>query len=77
MLTPFKNVYTSCIYILSQHVNFVSVNTPTKTFGVGAGMAADLQYWEKTAHQILQCSESPKIIVEKTTLPVKTAQAKR
>ncbi len=54
---------------------FVSVNTPTKTFGVGAGMAADLQYWEKTARQILECSESPKIIVEKSTLPVRTALA--
>jgi UDPglucose 6-dehydrogenase len=54
---------------------FVSVNTPTKTFGVGAGMAADLQYWEKTARHILQCAESPKIIVEKSTLPVKTALA--
>ena len=54
---------------------FVSVNTPTKTFGVGAGMAADLQYWEKTARQIRKYSESPKIIVEKSTLPVKTAQA--
>lgn len=52
---------------------FVSVNTPTKSFGVGAGMAADLQYWEKTARQILQSAESPKIIVEKSTLPVKTA----
>jgi UDPglucose 6-dehydrogenase len=54
---------------------FVSVNTPTKTFGVGAGMAADLQYWEKTARQIRKHSDSPKIIVEKSTLPVKTAQA--
>ena len=54
---------------------FVSVNTPTKTFGVGAGMAADLQYWEKTARQILECSDSPKIIVEKSTLPVRTALA--
>ena len=54
---------------------FVSVNTPTKMFGVGAGMAADLQYWEKTARQILACSDQPKIIVEKSTLPVKTAQA--
>jgi UDPglucose 6-dehydrogenase len=54
---------------------FVSVNTPTKTFGAGAGMAADLQYWEKTARQILACSDSPKIIVEKSTLPVKTALA--
>jgi UDPglucose 6-dehydrogenase len=54
---------------------FVSVNTPTKTFGHGAGMASDLQYWEKTAHQIVRHSEGPKIIVEKSTLPVKTAQA--
>jgi len=38
-------------------------------------MAADLQYWEKTARHILQCAESPKIIVEKSTLPVKTALA--
>ena len=44
-------------------------------FGAGAGMAADLQYWEKTARQILQYSESSKIVIEKSTLPVKTAQA--
>lgn len=56
-------------------VIFVSVNTPTKSFGVGAGMAADLQYWEKTARQILQNAESSKIIVEKSTFPVKTALA--
>jgi len=54
---------------------FVSVNTPTKTFGAGAGMAADLQYWEKTARQICQCAETPKIVVEKSTLPVRTALA--
>ncbi len=54
---------------------FVSVNTPTKTFGHGAGMASDLQYWEKTAYQVIENSENPKIIVEKSTLPVKTAQA--
>ncbi len=54
---------------------FVSVNTPTKTFGAGAGMAADLQYWEKTALQIRQYAGSHKIIVEKSTLPVKTALA--
>ena len=61
--------------IIESDIIFVSVNTPTKTFGVGAGMAADLQYWEKTARQILQHSQSPKIIVEKSTLPVKTALA--
>ncbi len=54
---------------------FVSVNTPTKTFGQGAGKAADLQYWEKTARQILANSDGPKIIVEKSTLPVRTAEA--
>jgi UDPglucose 6-dehydrogenase len=54
---------------------FVSVNTPTKTFGQGAGRAADLQYWEKTARQILANSNHSKIIVEKSTLPVRTAEA--
>jgi len=61
--------------IVENDIIFVSVNTPTKEFGVGAGQAADLQYWEKTARQILQFSDSDKIIVEKSTLPVKTAQA--
>ena len=55
-------------------VVFVSVNTPTKTFGEGAGKAADLQYWEKVAREILRESKSSKIVVEKSTLPVKTSQ---
>lgn len=54
---------------------FVSVNTPTKTFGHGAGCAADLQYWEQTARQIRRCAKSDKIVVEKSTLPVRTATA--
>ena len=54
---------------------FVSVNTPTKTFGEGAGMAADLQYWEKTARQIKANSDRDKIVVEKSTVPVRTAEA--
>ena len=54
---------------------FVSVNTPTKTFGHGAGRAADLQYWERTARQIAGRSTRPKIVVEKSTLPVRTAEA--
>lgn len=54
---------------------FVSVNTPTKTYGNGAGMAADLQYWEKTARQILDNATRSKIVIEKCTLPVKTALA--
>lgn len=65
---------------VSRHIDeaeiiFVSVNTPTKTFGQGAGRTADLQYWEKTARQILEYSSSDKIIIEKSTLPVRTAQA--
>lgn len=54
---------------------FVSVNTPTKTFGRGAGRAPDLQHWERVARQILKNSTSSKIIVEKSTLPVRTAEA--
>jgi UDPglucose 6-dehydrogenase len=61
--------------IKESDIIFVSVNTPTKSFGQGAGMAADLRYWEETARQILRCADSPKIVVEKSTLPVRTAQA--
>jgi UDPglucose 6-dehydrogenase len=61
--------------IRENDIIFVSVNTPTKLFGEGAGMAADLQFWEATARQILKHSESPKIVIEKSTLPVKTALA--
>ena len=56
-------------------VIFVSVNTPTKTFGEGAGKAPDLQYWEKTARTIVEASRGNKIVVEKSTLPVRTAHA--
>jgi UDPglucose 6-dehydrogenase len=52
-----------------------SVNTPTKTRGVGAGKAADLTYWEGAARTIAACATSSKIIVEKSTVPVKTAEA--
>ena len=54
---------------------FVSVNTPTKTFGYGAGSAADLQHWEKCARRILEVSTTNKIVIEKSTLPVRTAAA--
>ncbi len=54
---------------------FVAVNTPTKTFGHGAGCAADLQYWEKTARLIHDCAKGDKIVIEKCTLPVRTAAA--
>lgn len=54
---------------------FVSVNTPTKTFGEGAGRASDLQHWELCARRIKEVSTSDKIIIEKSTLPVRTAEA--
>ena len=54
---------------------FISVNTPTKTYGAGKGMAADLQYVELCARQIAKIATSDKIVVEKSTLPVKTAEA--
>ncbi len=61
--------------IKENDIIFVSVNTPTKTYGAGAGLAADLQFVEKTARLILKHAESPKIVIEKSTLPVKTALA--
>ena len=54
---------------------FISVNTPTKTYGVGKGMAADLKYIELCARQIARVATSDKIVVEKSTLPVRTAEA--
>ena len=54
---------------------FISVNTPTKTYGKGKGMAADLKYIELCARQIARVSKNNKIVVEKSTLPVRTASA--
>jgi UDPglucose 6-dehydrogenase len=54
---------------------FISVNTPTKTYGKGKGMAADLKYIELCARQIARVSKEDKIVVEKSTLPVRTASA--
>ena len=54
---------------------FISVNTPTKTYGAGKGMAADLKYIELCARQIARVSKTDKIVVEKSTLPVRTAEA--
>ena len=56
-------------------VIFISVNTPTKTYGSGKGMAADLKYIELCARQIARVSKNDKIVVEKSTLPVRTAEA--
>lgn len=54
---------------------FISVNTPTKTYGIGKGMAADLKYVELCARQIAEVAKDDKIVVEKSTLPVRTASS--
>ncbi len=61
--------------IAEADIIFVSVNTPTKTFGEGAGKAADLQFVELTARRIKANSRSDKIVIEKSTLPVRNAEA--
>ncbi|WP_397382170.1 UDP-glucose 6-dehydrogenase [Prosthecobacter sp.] len=73
-----KNLFFSTEVKTSIHeadIIFVSVNTPTKTFGVGAHKAADLRFIEAVARTISEVADSPKIIVEKSTIPVRTAEA--
>ncbi|MBR0198512.1 MAG: nucleotide sugar dehydrogenase [Kiritimatiellae bacterium] len=67
--TDIKSAVQECDII------FVGVNTPTKMFGRGAGRASDLQYWEATAREIKEYALGDKIIIEKSTLPVRTAAA--
>ena len=72
-----KNLFFSTdidICIDQADIIFVSVNTPTKSFGKGAGKAADLQFIEQTARRIKENSKSDKIVVEKSTLPVRAAE---
>lgn len=54
---------------------FISVNTPTKTFGNGRGRAADLKYVESAARMIARVAQSDKIVVEKSTVPVRAAES--
>lgn len=61
--------------IKEANIIFVSVNTPTKEYGEGKGMAADLSYLESSARQILKYANSDKIVVEKSTVPVRAAEA--
>jgi UDPglucose 6-dehydrogenase len=73
-----KNLFFSTEVKPSIHaadIIFVSVNTPTKTFGVGAHKAADLRFIESVARSIAEAADTPKIIVEKSTIPVRTAEA--
>lgn len=60
--------------IKAADIIFVAVNTPTKTYGVGAGRAADLRFIESVARTIAEVATGKKIIVEKSTIPVKTAE---
>jgi UDPglucose 6-dehydrogenase len=62
-------------HIAEADIVFVCVGTPTKSFGQGAGKAADVQYCERAARQILENSTTSKIVVEKSTVPVRTAEA--
>ncbi|KAK2169794.1 hypothetical protein LSH36_7g19007 [Paralvinella palmiformis] len=54
---------------------FISVNTPTKNYGIGKGRAADLKYIESAARKIAEVAVSSKIVVEKSTVPVKAAES--
>ncbi len=60
--------------IKAADIIFVAVNTPTKTYGIGAGRASDLRFIESVARTIAEHANGPKIIVEKSTIPVKTAE---
>ena len=61
--------------IRSADIIFVSVNTPSKAYGFGAGSAADLKNVELCARRIAEVAEGDKIVVEKSTLPVRTAES--
>jgi UDPglucose 6-dehydrogenase len=61
--------------IVESEMIFIAVNTPTKTYGEGKGQAADLKYVELCARQIAKVAKTDKIVVEKSTLPVRTAEA--
>ncbi len=72
-----RNLYFSTDiekHISEADIIFISVNTPTKTKGIGAGKAIDLKWVESSARQISQYARGSTIVVEKSTLPVKTAQ---
>lgn len=73
-----RNLFFSTDYtkaILEADLIFISVNTPTKTFGNGKGRAADLKYVEGAARMIAEIAKSNKIVVEKSTVPVRAAES--
>ncbi len=60
--------------IASADLIFISVNTPTKTKGLGAGKSSDLKWVEASARQVAKFAKGHTIVVEKSTLPVRTAE---
>ena len=73
-----KNLFFSTAVgdtIKESDIIFVSVNTPTKTSGIGAGFASNIKNVELCARQIAEVSTGPKIVVEKSTVPVRTADS--
>ena len=68
----FSNKVEECIS--QADIIFISVNTPTKTNGLGAGFASDLKWIESSARQIAKYARNHTVVVEKSTLPVKTAE---
>ena len=60
--------------IANADIIFISVNTPTKTKGLGAGKASDLRWVELCARQVAKFATGHTIVVEKSTLPVRTAE---
>jgi UDPglucose 6-dehydrogenase len=73
-----RNLYFSTevdAAIAAADMVFISVNTPTKSKGLGAGQASDLRWVEACARQVAQCAKGHTIVVEKSTLPVRTAEA--
>ena len=67
--------YSVCEKISNADMIFISVNTPTKKKGIGAGKASDLKWVEASARQVATYSRGHTIVVEKSTLPVRTAEA--
>ncbi len=60
--------------IANANIIFISVNTPTKSKGIGAGKASDLRWVEICARQVAKYSTGHTLVVEKSTLPVRTAE---
>ena len=72
-----KNLHFSCLVrekIKTADIIFISVNTPTKKYGLGAGKASDLKWVEKCAREVASYASGHTIVVEKSTLPVRTAE---